>query len=54
VSTASLVPVLVAGLLADRISAPLVLVVFGVAVVLIAIWSARRFGPVQATRSSTG
>lgn len=54
VSTASLVPVLVAGLLADRISAPLVLVVFGVAVVLIAIWSARGFGPVQATRSSKG
>jgi len=28
--------------------------VVGVAVVLIAIWSARGFGPVQATRSSTG
>jgi len=54
VSTASLVPILVAGPLADRISAPLVLVVVGVAVVLIAIWSARGFGPVRATRSSTG
>jgi hypothetical protein len=52
VSTASLVPILVAGPLADRISAPLVLVVVGVAVVLIAIWSARGFGPVRATRSS--
>jgi MFS family permease len=50
VSTASLVPTLVAGPLADRISAPLVLVVAGVTVVLIAAWSARWFGPLQATR----
>jgi hypothetical protein len=41
------VPALVAGPLADRISAPLVLVVVGAAVVLIAIWSARGFGPLQ-------
>jgi DHA3 family macrolide efflux protein-like MFS transporter len=52
VSMASLVPILVAGPLADRISAPLVLVVVGVTVVLIAIWSARGSGPVRATRSS--
>jgi MFS family permease len=52
VSTASLVPIVVAGPLADRISAPLVLVVVGVTVALIAIWSARGFGPVRATRSS--
>jgi MFS family permease len=51
VSTASLVPALVAGPLADRISAPLVLVVVGVGVVLIAIWSARGFGPVLATHA---
>jgi DHA3 family macrolide efflux protein-like MFS transporter len=50
VSTASLVPTLVAGPLADRISAPLVLVVVGVTVVLITTWSARWFGPLQATR----
>jgi MFS family permease len=52
VSMASLVPILVAGPLADRISAPVVLIVVGVAVVLIAIWSARGSGPVRATRSS--
>ncbi len=45
VSTASLLPALVAGPLADRISAPLVLVVIGLAVVLIGAWSARWFGP---------
>ncbi|HEY5630093.1 MAG TPA: MFS transporter, partial [Candidatus Limnocylindrales bacterium] len=39
VSMASLLPVVVAGPLADRISAPLVLMVAGVAVALIAIWS---------------
>ena len=41
VSTASLLPALVAGPLADRISAPLVLVVVGAGVALIALWSAR-------------
>jgi len=52
VSTASLVPALIAGPLADRISAPLVLVAVGLAVVLIAIWSASGFGPVRATHTS--
>ncbi|MHB8959526.1 MAG: MFS transporter [Candidatus Limnocylindrales bacterium] len=47
VSTASLVPIVVAGPLADRISAPLVLAVVGVTVVLTAIWSARAFGPMR-------
>jgi MFS family permease len=41
VSTASLLPALVAGPLADRISAPFVLVVVGAGVALIALWSAR-------------
>ena len=45
VSTASLGPTLIAGPLADRISAPLVLLVVGVAVAGVAIWSARSFGP---------
>ena len=45
VSTASLLPTLVAGPLADRISAQLVLVVVGLGVALIALWSARLFGP---------
>jgi hypothetical protein len=54
VSTASLVPILVAGPLADRISAPVVLIVVGVAAILIAIWSARGFGPVRVPRPSMG
>ena len=45
VSAASLLPTLIAGPLADRISAPLVLVLVGLGVVLIATWSARLFGP---------
>ena len=45
VSAASLLPTLIAGPLADRISAPLVLVVVGLGVALIAAWSARWFGP---------
>ena len=47
VSATSLLPTLVAGPLADRISAPLVLVVVGLSVVGIGAWSARSFGPVQ-------
>jgi predicted MFS family arabinose efflux permease len=46
VSTASLMPTLIAGPLADRISAPLVMVVVGLAVAAIGAWSARWFGPV--------
>jgi MFS transporter, DHA3 family, macrolide efflux protein len=53
VSAASLLPALVAGPLADRISAPLVLVVVGLAVVLIGGWSARWFGP-QAKTAAGG
>lgn len=56
VSSASLVPTLVAGPLADRVSAPVVLVIVGVAVIAIAIWSNRLFGPVDSRRrrSSSG
>ena len=52
VSTASLLPALVAGPLADRISAPIVLGVVGLAVVSIAVWSARWFGPRSSGTSS--
>lgn len=45
VSSASLAPTLVAGQLADRISAPIVLLAVGLGVAAIAAWSARWFGP---------
>lgn len=45
VSTASLLPALVAGPLADKVSAPVVLGVVGVSVLAIAAWSVRLFGP---------
>jgi MFS family permease len=45
VSAASLLPILVAGPLADRISAPLVISVTAIAVVIVASWSATMFGP---------
>lgn len=45
VSTASLVPALVAGPLADQVSAPIVLGIVGLVVAGIATWSARWFGP---------
>jgi len=51
VSAASLGPTLIAGQLADRISAPVVLLIVGGAVASIAIWSARWFGPRQVSRS---
>ncbi len=47
VSAASLAPTLVAGPLADRVSAPAVLVLVGGAVVLFAVWSNRLFGPLH-------
>jgi MFS family permease len=47
VSAASLVPTLIAGPLADRVSAPLVIGLVGLAVVGIALLSAWRFGPVK-------
>jgi MFS family permease len=46
VSAASLVPTLVAGPLADRVSASLVIGVVGLTVVGVGLWSAFRFGPV--------
>jgi MFS family permease len=46
VSAASLVPTLVAGPLADKVSASLVIGVIGIAVVGVGLWSAFRFGPV--------
>lgn len=45
VSAASLLPILIAGPLADAISAPLVLAIVGAAVVVTGIISARLFGP---------
>jgi DHA3 family macrolide efflux protein-like MFS transporter len=47
VSAASLVPTLVAGPLADRVSASLVIGVVGVSVLCVGLWSAFRFGPVE-------
>jgi len=46
VSAASLVPTLIAGPLADKVSASLVIGVVGIAVVGVGLWSAFRFGPV--------
>ena len=46
VSAASLVPTLIAGPLADKVSASLVIGVIGIAVVGVGLWSAFRFGPV--------
>ena len=46
VSAASLIPVLIAGPLADRISAPTVIGMVGIGIVAVALLSARRFGPV--------
>ena len=48
VSAASLVPTLVAGPLADKVSASLVIGVVGIAVVGVGLLSAFRFGPVEA------
>ncbi len=50
VSAASLLPILVAGPLADQISAPLVMAITAAGVLVIAAWSAALFGP----RSSVG
>jgi len=49
VSAASLGPTMIAGPLADRISAPVVLLVVGAAVAGVATWSARSFGPLRTT-----
>jgi hypothetical protein len=47
VSAASLLPILVAGPLADQISAPLVMAITAAGVLVIAAWSAALFGPRQ-------
>jgi MFS family permease len=45
VSAASLLPILVAGPLADALSGPIVIAIAAVTVTLVAIWSATLFGP---------
>jgi MFS family permease len=45
VSAASLLPILVAGPLADAISGPVVIAITGVAILAVATWSATLFGP---------
>ena len=45
VSAASLVPILVAGPLADAISGPVVIAITAIAIVVAAIWSGTMFGP---------
>ncbi len=47
VSAASLAPTLIAGPLADRVSASLVIGIVGVAVFFVGLWSAWRFGPTK-------
>jgi hypothetical protein len=47
VSAASLVPTLIAGPLADRVSASLVIGVVGISVMGVGLWSAFRFGPLD-------
>jgi MFS family permease len=51
VSAASLVPTLIAGPLADKVSASLVVGVVGVAVIGVGLWSAWHFGPVGERRT---
>ncbi|HLQ49502.1 MAG TPA: hypothetical protein VK233_11055, partial [Candidatus Dormibacteraeota bacterium] len=45
VSAASLLPILIAGPLADKISGPVVMAITAIAVVLAAVFSASMFGP---------
>jgi MFS family permease len=47
VSATSLVPILIAGPLADKISGPLVIAIAAAGVIVVAIWSATMFGPVR-------
>jgi MFS family permease len=49
VSAASLLPILIAGPLADAVSAPVVLVIVGAAVIAVSFVSARFFGPSPAS-----
>lgn len=53
VSAASLLPILIAGPLADAISGPVVIAIAAVGVVAVAVWSATLFGP-RLTDTSTG
>jgi len=50
VSAASLAPTLVAGPLADRVSASLVIGIVGVTVIVVGVWSAWWFGPKRSAR----
>jgi len=52
VSAASLVPTLIAGPLADKVSASLVVGIVGVVVVGVGLLSAWRFGPGPSTREA--
>ena len=52
VSAASLVPILVAGPLADKISGPIVIAISAAGVVAVATWSATLFGPRPAPPTS--
>jgi DHA3 family macrolide efflux protein-like MFS transporter len=54
VSAASLAPTLVAGPLADKVSASLVVGIVGVAVVFVGLWSAWRFGPTKPAPPTDG
>ena len=45
VSASSLIPILIAGPLADQISGPAVISIAAVGVLAVAIWSATRLGP---------
>jgi hypothetical protein len=47
VSAASLVPILIAGPLADAISGPVVIAITASVVLLVAAWSAVGFGPIR-------
>ena len=53
VSASSLVPILIAGPLADAISGPAVISIAAVGVVAVAIWSATLFGPRRRTDTAT-
>jgi MFS family permease len=53
VSAASLLPILIAGPLADNVSAPVVLSIVAAAVIATGIASARLFGPTESEANST-
>jgi MFS family permease len=53
VSAASLIPILIAGPLADRTSAPLVVGIVAAAVFAVTAWSALLFGPIRPARDAS-